>query len=272
MSNAAASQAQQLSDSASLTRVLCGIGGDEADTEAVRQAALIAGPEGQLEIVCVSDPAGTGEQAQAEKALESAQAIATELGTPTTARVVHDDDPWKGLAGATADRDLLVLGDHPHSRAAGIAHRSTSTRALHDSAIPVLIARAGAADFPHRIMFATNGDESAVLATALTAGIARAHSSAVIMVTIDEVELRERKHALIEEAAELSRALGIDPEIVLRTGEPDEEIVAAARHSEASLLVLGSGGKHGIRALGSVSEKVAHTAPCSVLVARPAQR
>jgi nucleotide-binding universal stress UspA family protein len=134
----------------------------------------------------------------------------------------------------------------------------------------VLIARPGAVDFPQRILFATNGDESSTHATALVAAIARAHSSAVTLLTIDHVEIRERRHALIEEAAELSRALGVEPEIVLRTGEADEEIVAAARHLEPSLLVLGSGGKHGIRALGSVSEKVAHNAPCSVLVVRRA--
>jgi nucleotide-binding universal stress UspA family protein len=37
----------------------------------------------------------------------------------------------------------------------------------------------------------------------------------------------------------------------------------------SDLLVVGSRGLHGIRALGSVSERVAHKAPCSVLVVRP---
>jgi hypothetical protein len=35
------------------------------------------------------------------------------------------------------------------------------------------------------------------------------------------------------------------------------------------LIVVGSRGLHGPRALGSVSERVAHRAPCSVLVVRP---
>jgi nucleotide-binding universal stress UspA family protein len=37
---------------------------------------------------------------------------------------------------------------------------------------------------------------------------------------------------------------------------------------EADLLVLGSRGLHGLRALGSISEQVAHRATCSVLVVR----
>jgi nucleotide-binding universal stress UspA family protein len=246
-----------------VSRVLCGIDGSDADADAVRQAAVLAGPEGQLEIVCVTRGA-----ARAEQALESAQAVAAEVGTSTSTRAVEDDDLWKGLAEGTADRDLLVLGDNPHTRAGGIFHASTSTRVLHDSPIPVLIARAGGDDFPQQIMVASNGDEASAHATAIAAGIAQAHSSAVTMVTIDHVEIRDRQHALHEETAELTRALGAEPKIVKRTGEPDEEIVAAARQLEASLLVMGSGGKRGLRALGSVSEKVARNAPCSVLVAR----
>ena len=40
------------------------------------------------------------------------------------------------------------------------------------------------------------------------------------------------------------------------------------RRRDADLLVVGSRGLHGVRALGSVSERVAHRAPCSVLVVR----
>jgi len=38
---------------------------------------------------------------------------------------------------------------------------------------------------------------------------------------------------------------------------------------EADLVVVGSRGLHGLKALGSVSERVAHRANCSVLVVRP---
>ena len=46
------------------------------------------------------------------------------------------------------------------------------------------------------------------------------------------------------------------------------EALVAASHA-ADLLVVGSRGLHGAKALGSVSERVAHQAACSVLVARP---
>jgi hypothetical protein len=45
----------------SLSRVLCGIDGSDTDADAVRQAAVLAGPEGQLEIVCVTRGAARAE-------------------------------------------------------------------------------------------------------------------------------------------------------------------------------------------------------------------
>ena len=47
---------------------------------------------------------------------------------------------------------------------------------------------------------------------------------------------------------------------------PVTTLVEASR--EADLLVVGSRGLHGVKALGSVSERVAHEARCSVLVVR----
>ena len=41
-----------------------------------------------------------------------------------------------------------------------------------------------------------------------------------------------------------------------------------AASAESDLLVVGSRGLHGLRALGSVSERIAHRARCSVLVVR----
>jgi nucleotide-binding universal stress UspA family protein len=57
-----------------------------------------------------------------------------------------------------------------------------------------------------------------------------------------------------------------DPLVEVVDGRPVDALVAAA--AGADLLVVGSRGVHGLRALGSVSERVAHEAACSVLVVR----
>jgi len=51
--------------------------------------------------------------------------------------------------------------------------------------------------------------------------------------------------------------------------EPIEALLDAA--TSFDLLILGARGLRGLRALGSVSERVAHRAPTSVLVVRPTE-
>ena len=52
---------------------------------------------------------------------------------------------------------------------------------------------------------------------------------------------------------------GIEPEIVIRTGHPVEEILKEARRSKVDLLVMGSHGKSGIGSvMGSVTFAVLH--------------
>jgi nucleotide-binding universal stress UspA family protein len=58
--------------------------------------------------------------------------------------------------------------------------------------------------------------------------------------------------------------------VEVRAGSPHREIVARANELEAGLVVMGSRGQTGLKALGSVSERVAHRSPCSVLIVRRA--
>ena len=48
----------------------------------------------------------------------------------------------------------------------------------------------------------------------------------------------------------------------------DDDPVDALVSAGADLVVVGSRGLHGMKSLGSVSERVAHKADCSVLVVR----
>jgi nucleotide-binding universal stress UspA family protein len=79
----------------------------------------------------------------------------------------------------------------------------------------------------------------------------------------------EARWTLARETAELLEATGREPVVVEVSGDPDEGIVRVAAQIDASLVVIGSRGLEGIKALSSVSERVVRMAPCSVLVARP---
>jgi nucleotide-binding universal stress UspA family protein len=75
---------------------------------------------------------------------------------------------------------------------------------------------------------------------------------------------------LAEEAAAVLAATGSEPVILDEYGSPHRAVAAAAAELGTTLVVCGSRGLHGIAALRSTSERIAHAAPCSVLVMRPA--
>jgi len=82
-----------------------------------------------------------------------------------------------------------------------------------------------------------------------------------------EDKSREKMEGL---ARELAEEWQVEVEPVVLVGEPFDMILEKAEEEGADLIVVGSHGKKGIERLllGSVSEKVARKAKCSVLVVR----
>jgi nucleotide-binding universal stress UspA family protein len=85
-------------------------------------------------------------------------------------------------------------------------------------------------------------------------------------------ELGERGKEILESMAQKFHSPNnymIDFHKLLLYGDPAEEIVNTAENEKIDLIVLGTG-KTNIdkRLLGSVSEKVIHSAPCTVLLIR----
>jgi nucleotide-binding universal stress UspA family protein len=81
---------------------------------------------------------------------------------------------------------------------------------------------------------------------------------------------RERERTLEKQEQRLARtrAEGTS-ELVIKPGRAAGVIVSAAATADASLVVMGSRRLDGLRAMGSVSRRVAHQAPCSVLLVPP---
>jgi nucleotide-binding universal stress UspA family protein len=250
-------------------RVVCGVDGSEAARAAVDVAARVAAPDGSLVLVTIDDPsiavhAGwalsrVAEQLalEAKAASQRAREIASPLHTAETRLLEgHARDAMRAEIDRV-DATLAVVGIRGHSRVAGIALGSVTTQLLHEAPCSVLVARAprDVASWPRSIVVGVDG----------SAGSAAALAAARALATRTDATLRAVA-AKNEPQIELEVARQLAPELE----ELDDRVLPALHElsEDADLLVVGSRGLRGIRALGSVGERIAHEAVSSVLVVR----
>ena len=257
-------------------RIVCGIDGSRSSPVAAEQAIALSRPSTALVFVCVRDTRGAGATRQAtisadraDTALEAAVEAARGAGLDPAAEVLPGHDPRSVLLDEASRSDLLVVASHGGSRAGGIALGSTASAAVHRAAVPVLVARRPpeGTHFPERILVATDGSPDAARAVELTARIGHRHRASVYVLSVDPGPHGNPTRIAVD-AVDLTAALGREPTVLRASGHADERILEAAISEKVALVAVGSRGLSGARALGSVSERVAHRAPCSVLVAR----
>ena len=83
------------------------------------------------------------------------------------------------------------------------------------------------------------------------------------------VESKTNARTIQAQAHALQLAVPDAGEPLIEPGKPWDVILDAAEQTKAALVVIGSRRLSGLRAFGSVSRRVVHDAPCSVLVVPP---
>ena len=247
------------------SRILVGIDGSEAGFEACRQVARLADQDSEIDAVAVVhvgpavasalDAAHVVDvlEREAEEALEHALAI---LGGRAHKRYLDGFVTSALLAELQRfDATLIALGTHEHRRTTEIIFGGVAGEVLHKAPCSVLIARPRPTEtFPREIVVGHDGSPQAESALAVAHELEHRFGSTVRVIT--SLAGKHVNQDLIRERT--------DAEVVAQ--HPVVALVEAAR--DADLLVVGSRGLHGLKALGSVSERVAHDASCSVLVVR----
>jgi nucleotide-binding universal stress UspA family protein len=250
-------------------RVVCGVDRSPAGIAAARGAARIVTPEGSLALVSVNDPSIAIQagwrmpQVLDELAIEAQAALKQAVAEAEPQHAVEaklvEGDPLQALLLELARRDgtLVVVGSHGISRATGIALGAVSTHLLHEAPCAVLIAR-GTIDvdhWPRGIVVGIDGSESSANGLEAARSLGERFGAPVRALT-----------ALRDSHVDLAAAHWIAPELEEHDAGALDALRSAAEG--ADLVVVGSRGLRGIRALGSVSERLAHQAGCSVLVVR----
>jgi nucleotide-binding universal stress UspA family protein len=229
-------------------RVLVGVDDSPESLEATRQAAILA--TGPVTLLAAYDltqaivgggmapaPVAPLDEGPARESAEDALGRARqEIGSDEPAGKVARGRSWEVLLEEIALEHITIvaLGSHGAGRARGILIGSTATELVHKAPCSVLVARKPLKDFPSSILVGVDGSKEAAAADAV--------------------------------AGALAKRFGARLERLENLPHPVSGLVDAA--VEAELLVVGSRGLHGVKALGSVSERVAHEARCSVLVVR----
>ena len=91
---------------------------------------------------------------------------------------------------------------------------------------------------------------------------------------LDSLSFREAAQSAVAVVAKEFEGWGPQVQTRIRSGSPASEIIKAARQYDAGLVVVAAGGR-GLSdtvLLGSTAQRVQHSAPCPVLVVRPAPR
>ena len=248
-------------------RVLVGVDGTKESLDACRQAAQLAEQQSTVEAVVVSlfPPAAASALGVDDLAERLEQTASSALSA--AAQILGPRAELRRLEGLTVEAllgevkriqaTLLAIGTEDHPRFQEIVLGGAAGELLHQAPCAVLIARPvpDTSTFPREIVVGIDGSDEAERAFEAARSLAtRRHSllRSVVAQGGKHVDLAQvtRRHRHAEDLA----------------AAPVPALVEAA--SCADLLVVGSRGLHGVRALGSVSERVAHQATCSVLVVR----
>jgi nucleotide-binding universal stress UspA family protein len=270
-------QAPALAASGVFSRILVGVDGSPGALEAARQAAILQ-DAWRLELLSawklpphLIGVTGTHvpyyfdpevERDRAARALaEAREEVAPYAPFLTPVTKVSRGVAWNELIrqAEQTEATLVAVGAKGLGRTRAILAGSTPTELIHKCPCSVLVARCATPEFPRRIVVGVDGSpESAVAYAAAREAAERCDAdlrpvvatgaNGVDVRLVDELVPRDEREQLHE--------------------PPVQALLAAA--ADADLIVVGSRGLRGLASLGSVSERVAHAARCSVLVVRAA--
>jgi len=226
----------------------------------------LAPPMVNLELMRVQETA-------ARERLEAWKAEAAKEGVTLEPRIRTSPSAYDGILEEAGELqpDLIVMGRHGYTGLTRLLMGSVTARVIGHSPVNVLVVPQGVLLSFERLLIASDGSPFSEAAWAEALILAKIMGSAMIGVTVAAAN-RD-----IPAATEVVRSMeataenqGIALDTMIPMGRPEVGIVKAAEFKQASLIIVGSHGRTGLKRLlmGSVAERVIGHAKCPVLVVK----
>ncbi len=169
--------------------------------------------------------------------------------------------------------DLVIVGSHGRGRLGRVFLGSIADQVKNHTEASVLVAKSPART--RHVLMATDGSAESKRACGLGLHLAQKWGSQPTILHVIETptgwEAHENTKRVRKQFAGLGYHAGApSPSFLLSLGHPAGRIIAFAKERDADLIVMGSRGRSGLVSLvaGSVSNRVAHDAPTSVLLVK----
>jgi len=226
----------------------------------------LAPPVVNLELMEAQESA-VKERLAARKAEAAAMGVALEPRTRTSSSA------YEGILEEAEELrpDLIIMGRHGYSGLSRLLMGSVTARVIGHSPCPILVVPQGGALNFQRLLIASDGSIFSEAAWTEALALAKAMGGSLIGVAVaaSDRDIPVATEVVRNLEAAAAKA-GIALDTMIPTGRPEEGIVKAAEFKQASLIIVGSHGRTGLKRLlmGSVAERVIGHAQCPVLVVK----
>ncbi|MEA1944618.1 MAG: universal stress protein [Euryarchaeota archaeon] len=176
------------------------------------------------------------------------------------------------------DASLVIIGACGADRVEGETIGSTAERVLRGARCHILLVRDKLEndEFYRNVLIPSDGSIDAEYAAIFATSIAHRYDSDLMVCSMirtgSKKDMAEAER-ITSDVVAIGRSKGIEAKTLIWEGKPAVEILKVIDTKNIDLVVIGYTGKGRVSrwVLGSVSEKVARTAPCSVFVVKSAR-
>jgi universal stress protein E len=209
----------------------------------------------------------------ARERLEAWKAEAAKEGVPLEPRIRTASSAYEGILEEVGETrpDLIVMGRHGYTGLTRLLMGSVTSRVIGHSPCHVLVVPQGVALSFQRLLIASDGSPYSEAAWTEALSLARTMGGVMIGVAVAASDQdTPAATAAVRNLEAAASQQGLSLETMILMGRPEEGIVKAADFKKASLIIVGSHGRTGLKRLlmGSVAERVIGHAKCAVLVVK----